>query len=190
MTRIDAVFATVGKKKYFLKLDFMKGYWQIPLTEESKSKTAFSTTSGLYLFRFMPFGIKTAPAVFSKLMRKVAEGIPNVDHYYDDLLVATETWEEHLRSLGLLFERVQSAGLTVCAPVNANLVWKKSTSWDTELAGAGYNHWGKHSTRSKLHHVLQPSDKYARFDRVLSGIYSELHRSQHSPYRINPERRS
>ncbi|XP_037526427.1 uncharacterized protein LOC119403570 [Rhipicephalus sanguineus] len=73
MTRTDAVFATVANKKYFSKLDFVKGYWQIPLTEESKAKTAFSTTSGLYQFRYMPFGIKTAPAVFAKLMRKVAE---------------------------------------------------------------------------------------------------------------------
>lgn len=113
MTRADAVFATVGEKRYFSKLDFVKGYWQIPLSAESRAKTAFSTTSGLYQFRFMPFGIKTAPAVFAKLMRKVANGVPGVEHYYDDVLVATETWEEHLNSLELLFQRIEAAGLTV-----------------------------------------------------------------------------
>lgn len=113
MTRADAVFATVGEKRYFSKLDFVKGYWQIPLSAESRAKTAFSTTSGLYQFRFMPFGIKTAPAVFAKLMRKVAHGVPGVEHYYDDVLVATETWEEHLNSLELLFQRIEAAGLTV-----------------------------------------------------------------------------
>lgn len=113
MPRPDAVFATVGEKKYFSKMDFTKGYWQIPLSEESKQKTAFSTTVGLFQFRFMPFGIKTAPAVFAKLMRRVLEGIPNVEHYYDDVLVASATWEEHLASLSQLFERIETAGLTV-----------------------------------------------------------------------------
>lgn len=113
MPRADAVFATVGEKKYFSKVDFTKGYWQIPLSEESKPKMAFSTTAGLYQFVFMSFGIKTAPAVFAKLMRRVVDGISDVEHYYDDVLVASATWEEHLASLAQLFERIQAAGLTV-----------------------------------------------------------------------------
>lgn len=113
MTRIDAVFAAVGEKKHFSKLDFVKSYWQIPLTEDSKAKTAFSMISGPYQFRCMPFGIKTAPAVFAKLVRKVREVIPGVKHYYDDVLTATETWEGHLRALERLFERIEVAGLTV-----------------------------------------------------------------------------
>lgn len=36
-----------------------------------------------------------------------------MEHYYDDVLVATETWEEHLRALERLFERIGVAGLTV-----------------------------------------------------------------------------
>lgn len=91
MPRADALFGTVGDKRYFSKIDFTKGYWQIPLTEESRAMTAFSTSSGLYHFRFMPFGIKIAPAVFSRLMKRVINGIPGVSHYYDDVLVATAT---------------------------------------------------------------------------------------------------
>lgn len=113
MPRADAVFAAVGDKKYFSKLDFAKGYWQIPLCDSAKAKTAFSTTTGLYQFRFMPFGIKTAPAVFAKLMRKVVADIPGVHHYYDDILVASATWEEHVDTLRQLFARIGAAGLTV-----------------------------------------------------------------------------
>ncbi|XP_077531344.1 uncharacterized protein LOC144143472 [Haemaphysalis longicornis] len=79
MPRADAVFVAEGGKKYFSKLDFVKGYWQIPLSEESKPKTAFSTTSGLYQFRYMPFGIKTAPAVFAKLMRRIVNEFKRLD---------------------------------------------------------------------------------------------------------------
>ncbi|XP_075723904.1 uncharacterized protein LOC142765981 [Rhipicephalus microplus] len=77
----DAVFASATNKRYFSKLDFVKGYWQIPLSQQSKPKTAFSTKSGLYQFCYMPFGIKTAPAVFTRLMRLVTEVIPGVEHY-------------------------------------------------------------------------------------------------------------
>ncbi|XP_064475154.1 uncharacterized protein LOC135389103 [Ornithodoros turicata] len=111
--RADELLATVGNRTYFSKLDFTKGYWQIPLSEAAKPKTAFSTSTGLYQFCFMPFGLKTAPAAFTKLMRKLLSDIDGVVHYYDDVLVATATWHEHLAVLRQVFQRVQSAGLTV-----------------------------------------------------------------------------
>lgn len=67
---VDMMFAKLGKSRYFSKFDFTKGYWQVPMQPESKQMTAFQSASGLYQFRFMPFGIKTAPAVFTRLMRK------------------------------------------------------------------------------------------------------------------------
>ncbi|XP_064468579.1 uncharacterized protein LOC135380569 [Ornithodoros turicata] len=111
--RADELFAAVGTKRYFTKLDFSKGYWQIPLTEDSKEKTAFSTESGLYQFKYMPFGIKTAPAIFTRLMRKLIGDIPDVVHYYDDVLIASNSWEDHLTTLSQVFQRIKSAGLTV-----------------------------------------------------------------------------
>lgn len=111
--RIDVVFAKVASKKYFSKLDLAKGYWQIPLEESSKAKTAFSCSKGLFQFKFMPFGLKTAAAVFTKLMRRVLQGLKNVEHYIDDILVATDTWEEHLDALEQVFQRIRRAKLTV-----------------------------------------------------------------------------
>ncbi|XP_077564677.1 uncharacterized protein LOC144180165 [Haemaphysalis longicornis] len=111
--RTDVVFAEVSKKRYFSKFDLVKGYWQVPLTESSKEKTAFSTSSGHYQFRFMPFGIKTASAVFTRLMRRALEGIPNVHHYIDDVLVATDNWEDHVIALNQVFEALSAAGLKV-----------------------------------------------------------------------------
>lgn len=66
MTRADSVFASVRGAYYFSEVGFVKGYLQNLLTEALKPKTAFSTTCGLYQFRYMPFGIKTAPAGFVK----------------------------------------------------------------------------------------------------------------------------
>ncbi|XP_064478117.1 uncharacterized protein LOC135391692 [Ornithodoros turicata] len=74
--RSESLIAEVGSRVYFTKLDLAKGYWQIPLNEESKPKTAFLTPSGLYQFRYMPFGLKTAPAVFAKLCEKCCRESP------------------------------------------------------------------------------------------------------------------
>lgn len=111
--RVDTLFSEIGAKKYFSKLDFTKGYWQIPLSEESRAKTAFSTDTGLYQFRFMPFGIKTAPAIFTRLMRRLLGAVPGVLYYYDDVLIASNTWEEHLATLREVLEKIRAAGLTV-----------------------------------------------------------------------------
>lgn len=111
--RIDVVLALVGKQKFFSKFDFTKGYWQVPMAPDSREKTAFSSMSGLYHFKYMPFGIKTAPAIFARLMRRVLGDLPNVHHYFDDVVIATSTWHEHMEALRLVFERIRNANLTI-----------------------------------------------------------------------------
>ena len=59
---IEANYANYAKDKYFSKLDFCKGYWQIPLEETSKEITAFSTPFGHYQYRMMSFGLVNSGA--------------------------------------------------------------------------------------------------------------------------------
>lgn len=110
---VDVTIAKVGRKRFFSKLDLAKGYWPIPMEKTAKGKTAFSSSSGLYHFNFMPFGLKTASATFTKLMGILQGDIPDAHHYTDDVLVATDTWEEHVYALRSVFERLCDAGLTV-----------------------------------------------------------------------------
>lgn len=111
--RVDMMFARLGKSRYFSNCDFSKGHWKVPMHEDSKHMAVFSSTSGFYQFRFMPFGIKTAPSAFTRLMRKVVEGVSTIYHYFEDFLIATECWEEHLTTLELFLQRVKQAGLTI-----------------------------------------------------------------------------
>lgn len=106
--RVDMMFAKLGQSRYFPEFDFAKGHWQVRMNEESKACTAFQKSSGLYQFKCMPFDIETTPAVFTRLIRRVAEEIPNIYHYFDDILVATQTLDEHIVTLTKFIEHVKA----------------------------------------------------------------------------------
>ena len=68
MPRIEELIDTIGPVGVITTLDLAKGYWQIPMDEESKDKTAFTTPFGLYEFEVMPFGLHSAPATFQRMI--------------------------------------------------------------------------------------------------------------------------
>jgi hypothetical protein len=61
----------------------------------------------------MPFGLMNSGATFTKMMRKLVEGLRGVEHYIDDCLVHSETWEGHVDTLRQFLQRVREANLTV-----------------------------------------------------------------------------
>ena len=110
-TREEALGNFVGDI-FFSELDLVKGYWQIPMEKESKLYTAFATRKGLMQFTRLPFGLKTACATFIRLMRKVILGLKNIECYFDNIIVHSKSWEEHLLNLDSLFIRLREHGLT------------------------------------------------------------------------------
>ena len=71
MPRTEELIDTIGPAEVISTLDLAKGYWQIPMDEGSKEKTAFTTPFGLYEFQVMPFGLHSAPATFQRMMNYV-----------------------------------------------------------------------------------------------------------------------
>ena len=57
MPRTDELIDKLGKARYITTLDLARGYWQVPMREGDRAKTAFTTPRGLYQFRVMPFGL-------------------------------------------------------------------------------------------------------------------------------------
>ena len=61
----------------------------------------------------MPFGMINSAATLKRAMKKLIEDLDNVDFYWDDILVHTRTWEEHIKALRELFARLLRAGMTI-----------------------------------------------------------------------------
>ena len=81
------LFAKLGKHRYFTKIDLAKGYWQVPMSQDSKDKTAFVAPVGLFQFTVMPHGLVNAPETFCKMIRKLLYGMDNipVESIVDDI---------------------------------------------------------------------------------------------------------
>ena len=79
--QIDDCIDKVGKAKYVTKIDLLKGFYQVPLTERAKELSAFVTSSGLYQYKVMAFGMKNSPATFQCLINSVTSGIDGCDAY-------------------------------------------------------------------------------------------------------------
>ncbi|XP_065434808.1 scavenger receptor cysteine-rich type 1 protein M130-like [Chrysemys picta bellii] len=98
MPRVDELLERLGGAKYLSTLDLTKGYWQIPLTPNSRAKTAFPTPFGLFQFVTMPFGLHGAAATFQHLMNKVLQ--PHNQYaaaYIDDIVVYSLDCADELR---------------------------------------------------------------------------------------------
>ena len=84
--------------------DLLKGYWQIPLTERAKKLSAFVTPRGLYQYRVMPFGMENAPATFQRMINQLVSGMDGCEAYIDDVIVYSNSWEEHMVQLRILLQ--------------------------------------------------------------------------------------
>ena len=90
------------------------GYWQVEMAEECKAYTAFTCGPlGFYECDTMPFGATNAPATFQRLMHDCL-GDLNMRWcivYLDDIIIFSDTKEEHLKRLEAVFQKLAAAGL-------------------------------------------------------------------------------
>ena len=113
MPSMEQIFAKLAGYNFISKLDLSKGYWQISLSDNSKPFTAFQTSLGMFQFTVLPFGLATAQASCSHLMRKLLQNSSNVDNFVGDIIIFTLTWQQHIDTLRALLQRQREANLTV-----------------------------------------------------------------------------
>src|SRR6267154_942659 len=113
LPRIADCLDALGKAKYFSTFDLRSGYFQIAMDEADRDKTSFLTRRGSYRFTAMPFGLCNAPASFQRLMDVVTVGL-NYETclvYLDDIILFSDTIEEHFARMRILLDRLRRANL-------------------------------------------------------------------------------
>ena len=115
LPRIDELIERFEGKKWFSSMDLLSGYHQIEMDENDKKKTAIICHYGLYQYKRMPFGLCNAPRTFQRMMNKIFR--PYLDEfitlYLDDILIYSDTFEEHIEHLEKVFEVLKKANLLI-----------------------------------------------------------------------------
>ena len=120
LPRIDESLSRIGNAKIFTSIDLAWAFWQIPLKKRDRRKTAFACELGLFEWLRMPFGLCNASATFQRSITRALQRIQQrhgnvVMADIDDIVIATETIEEHIARIKEVFECLREAGFKMRA---------------------------------------------------------------------------
>lgn len=114
LPNMDDQIQRMAGKTYFTAVDLASGYYQIPVAETSRTKTAFVTPDGKYQFNRMPFGLVNAPSAFQRMMNCLTNELQNkIITYLDDIVIASSTIEQGIILLKEFMEKLREYGLTM-----------------------------------------------------------------------------
>ena len=173
LPRIDDSLDALGGACLFSSLDAQSGYYQIPMAEEDREKTAFITPFGLFEYLRMPMGLTNAPATFQRLMQTAMNDLTFqiMLVYLDDLLVYGKTFQEHLEQLKTVFDRLREVGLKL-NPEKCTFCRK-----EVEFLGFTVSEEGIHTSKSKIQAVNDwPAPKTLKELRSFLGFASYYRR--------------
>ncbi|PNF37360.1 hypothetical protein B7P43_G17830 [Cryptotermes secundus] len=115
LPNIQDILDKLGRARYFTALDCASGYLQVPMAEDDRCQTAFSTADGHFEYKRMPFGLKSAPSTLQRMMNNVlSELIGNKCLVYmDDILLIGESLSEHNSKLQAVFQKLREFNLKI-----------------------------------------------------------------------------
>ncbi|KAA0058439.1 Enzymatic polyprotein [Cucumis melo var. makuwa] len=103
--------------KVFSKFDMKSGFWQIQIHPADRYKTAFNVPFGQFQWNVMSFGLKNAPSEFQKIMNDIFNQYQEFTIVYiDDVLVFSNTVDQHFKHLKVVLNAIKSNGLVVSKP--------------------------------------------------------------------------
>ena len=187
LPRVDDAIDAVSGARYFSTIDLSSGYWQVELDSAAKAVSAFVSPFGLYEWNRMPFGLCNAPGTFQRLMNKVlGDLVPNICLVYlDDIIIFSNTFEDHLEHLSSVFNRLRVANLKI-KPAKCHLLRTEVTYLGFNFSGAGVTpdsskyavvrDWPTPTSLSEVRSFVGFATYYRRFVPQFASIAAPLNR--------------
>jgi hypothetical protein len=128
LPRIDDILDELGETQFFSILDFH----QIPLTEECRDFTTFSTQAGSFRYKVLPFGLKIAPSAFARMINTAFSSLPYrvCFIYLDDIIIVGRDSQEHLKNIEKVFK--------ICEQLCLKLNPSKCKFFETQVIYLGH----------------------------------------------------
>jgi len=186
LPRFEETLDHLSGSKYFSVLDMRSGYHQVELAEEHKARTAFSVGSlGMYEYNRMPFGLSNSPATYQRLMEECFASLINKECviFLDDILIFSDTFDEHLYRLEHVFQKVTESGMKLspkkchfCQPkvkYLGHIISSKGIETDPEKIDKVKN-WLQPKDVEETRKFVSFASYYRRFVNNFAGIAKPL----------------
>ncbi|KAL0204491.1 hypothetical protein M9458_002509, partial [Cirrhinus mrigala] len=173
------------RAKIYTKLDLRSAYNLIRIREGDEWKTAFSTTSGHYEYRVMPFGLANSPSYFQAFVNDVFRDMLNrwVIIYIDNILIYSDSYSEHVQHVRAVLQRLMEHQLYAkeekCEFHQERITFlgyvisPEGVAMDESKVNAVRN-WPRPKTLKELQRFLGFSNFYRRFIRNFSTVAAPL----------------
>lgn len=184
---IDETLQRLSKAKIFTKLDIRQGFHRIRMHPDSEDLTTFRTRYGSFKFRVLPFGLTNGPAAFQRYINTVlGEYLDDfATAYIDDILIYSETMEDHVKHVRLVLQQLRKAGLQASLPkcefhttrtrYLGFIISTNGVEVDPEKVSV-VTQWKQPETMRGVQSFLGFCNFYRRFIRDYSRVAKPLHR--------------
>ncbi|KRH93384.1 putative LTR retrotransposon, partial [Pseudoloma neurophilia] len=172
----DSFHKMVGCK-FFTKFDLRKGFYQIELKKEDRTKTAFVTPFGKYQWNRIPMGLKNPPKYFHNLIARALGNIENVAVFIDDIIVFSKSEEDHFETINNVLKILEDRNIIINE--DKNLICEKEISYlGFNVSEYGYapdknrledfESWEKPKTKRQVQQLIGKINWYRPFLKDLS----------------------
>ncbi|KAG6438878.1 hypothetical protein O3G_MSEX000297, partial [Manduca sexta] len=184
LPRVSAIIDNLKNARFLSTIDLKSAFWQIPLDDASKEKTAFAVAGrGLFQFKVTPFGLVNASQSQQRLMDILFQSHEDkIWAYLDDIIVCSESFEEHLKLLNKVTNTLKDANLTInidkCKFARSSylgyVIDKEGLRTDPEKVSAILN-FPRPKNLTELKRFIGLASWYRRFVKNFSMVAAPLH---------------
>lgn len=154
--RVEEVKAKLSGCKVFSKLDFNSAFHQLKIDEESRYITVFHAGNRLMRYKKLTMGTKPASGELNKALTPLFKDIANVHMIHDDLIISTETEEQHNEVVHQTLKIIQKSGMTLNED-KCFFIQKEIPFWGVRITEDGIK--PDPEKVNALHHASRPKSK-------------------------------